>query len=184
MSIFLAVNFSAFAVFLGLAAIGFLLLGISFVVGELFDLGDWFGDHDVDASGGGPSFFSGRILSVFVTAFGGFGAIGIHLGYGIGVSTALGVASGLVFGTILYLFIRILHGQQASSDVHVSELLGRTAQVSVAIPKGGLGQVRCVLGETVVEKIARSREGEEIPANAVVRIEELVGETVLVRRAE
>ena len=180
----LALGFSAFAVFLGLAAIGFLILIISFVVGEIFDLGDWFGDHDVDMHGGAPGFFSGRILSVFVTAFGGFGAIGIHLGYGIGVSTAMGVASGVVFGTILYFFVRVLHGQQSSSDVHVSDLTGRTAEVSVAIPKGGLGQIRCALGESVVEKIARSRDGEEIPGNAVVKIEEIVGDTVLVRRVQ
>jgi len=40
------------------------------------------------------------------------------------------------------------------------------------------------LGDTVIEKIARAKDNEEIPANSVVKIEAIVGETVLVRRAE
>jgi len=184
----LAAGFSAFAVFLGIASIGFLILVVSFLSGELFDHGDLAG-HDADFhgdvhGGGGVSIFSTRILSVFVTAFGGFGAIGIHLGYGIEVSTAMGVAGGLLFGTIIYLFASFLYSQQASSEVRVSDLTGNTAQVSVAIPKAGVGQVRCRLGESLVDKIARSQDGEEIPANTVVKIEAVIGETVVVRRAE
>ncbi len=184
----LVAGFSAFAVFLGIASIGFLFLVVSFFFGELFGHGDLAG-HDADLHGdvhdaGGVSIFSTRVLSVFVTAFGGFGAIGIHLGYSTGISTALGVAGGLVFGTIIYLFASFLFSQQASSDIRVSDLAGSAAQVSVTIPKGGLGQVRCTLGESVVEKIARSQDGEQIPVNTLVRIEAVVGETVVVRRAE
>ena len=184
----LLAGFSAFGVFLGIASIGFLFLLVSLLFGEFFGHGDLVG-HDADFhgdlhDGGGVSIFSTRVLSVFVTAFGGFGAIGIHLGYGAGVSTALGVAGGLVFGAIIYLFASFLFSQQASSEVRMSDLAGGTAQVSVAIPKGGVGQVRCTLGESVVEKIARSRDGEQIPVNTLVRIEAVVGETVVVRRAE
>ncbi len=185
---FLLVGFSAFAIFLGIAAIGFLVLVVSFVFGEIFEHGDWFGGHDADLHGdvhdGGVSFFSSRVLSVFVTAFGGFGAIGIHLGYGVGVSTGMGMAGGLIFGGLIYLFATFLFSQQASSDVHVGDLVGQTAEVSVTIPKGGLGQVRCTLGETSMEKIARSRDGEEIAANTLVKVEAVIGETCVVRRAE
>ena len=179
---------SAFAVFLGIASIGFLFLVVSFVSGELFEHGDLAG-HDAEFHGdvhGGPgvSIFSGRILSVFITAFGGFGAIGIHLGHSTEVSTAMGVAGGLVFATIIYLFASFLYSQQASSDVRVSDLVGVVAQVSVSIPKAGVGQVRCTLGESVVDKIARSQDGEQVPVNTLVRIEAVVGETVVVRRAE
>jgi len=179
---------SAFAVFLGIASIGFLILVVSFVSGELFEHGDLAG-HDADFHGdvhGGPgvSIFSTRILSVFVTAFGGFGAIGIHLGHSTEVSTAMGVAGGLVFATIIYLFASFLFSQQASSEVRVSDLVGVVAQVSVSIPKAGVGQVRCTLGESVVEKIARSHDGEPVTVNTLVKIEAVVGETVVVRRAE
>ncbi len=184
---FLFLGFSAFAIFLGIAAIGFLVLIISFVFGELFEHTELLAGHDADLHGdgyGGVSFLSSRVLSVFVTAFGGFGAIGIHLGYGIGVSTGMGMAGGLLFGGLIYLFASFLYSQQASSDVRVDELVGRTGQVSVAIPQGGLGQVRCTVGQSVIEKIARSKDNAEIPANTLVTIEAIVGETILVRRAE
>jgi len=177
---------SAFAVFLGIAALGFLFLLVSFVFGEASGHGSLgahdAAPHDVHGDAHGVSIFSTRILSVFITAFGGFGAIGIHLGYRIEVSTVLGLVGGVVFGGLIYMFASFLYSQQASSDVRVSELIGRTAQVTVAIPQDGLGQVRCSLGESVVEKIARTEDGGAIPVNTSVKIESIVGETVLVRR--
>jgi len=179
---------SAFAIFLGIAALGFLFLVISFVFGEVFGHGDVGGHdatpHDVHGDGHGVSIFSTRIVSVFITAFGGFGAIGVHLGYRIEVSTIMGLVGGAVFGGLIYLFASFLYSQQASSDIRVGELVGRTAQVTVAIPRDGLGQVRCSLGESIVEKIARTKNGGAIPLNTSVTIESVVGETVLVRRAD
>lgn len=176
---------SAFTIFLGIAAIGFVFLVISFAFGEIFGHGDM-GGHDFHGDHGdghGVSFFSTRILSVFITAFGGFGAIGVHLGYRVEISTGIGLLGGLVFGTLIYLFASFLYSQQASSDIRVSELVGRTAQVTVAIPPNGLGQIRCSLGESIVEKTAQAQDSEGIPANTLVKIDSVVGETVLVRRA-
>jgi len=174
---------SAFSTFIAIAVFGFIFVVASAVLGDLFEHGDL--DHDVDStdgSGGGPSVLSGRILSVFVTAFGGFGAIGSFLGYGLGVSTAMAFGGGIFFGAIIYFFARFLYGQQASSHVHTEDLVGHTAEVSVAIPAQGLGQVRCTIGDSVVEKIARSKDGEGIPANHLVTIQEMVGEMVIVTR--
>lgn len=181
----LLLSFSAFGVFLGIAALGFFFLLFSLLAGDLFGHGD-LGGHDIASHGeihGGVSFFSSRVLSVFVTAFGGFGAIGINLGYSIGLSTLLGLAGGAFFGGIIYLFASFLFRQQASSDVRTSDLVGGTAQVTVAIPKGGVGQVRMTLGESVVDKIARAQDGGEIPAGALVKVEALAGEAILVRAA-
>jgi hypothetical protein len=178
-------SLSAFAIFLAIAAVGFLFLIISLLFGEIFGHGD-IGAHggDVHGDAHGVGFLNLRVLSVFVTAFGGFGAIGVHLGYRTEISTAIGLVGGFVFGGVIYLFASFLYGQQASSGVGVGELVGRTGQISVAIPAGGLGQVRCALGENVVEKLARTVDGGAIPANTSVKIESIVGETVLVRRAE
>jgi hypothetical protein len=52
----------------------------------------------------------------------------------------------------------------------------------VAIPAGGVGQVRCRVGEELVDKIAQSADGAAIPENVPVRIAEVLGETVVVRR--
>jgi len=178
-------SLSAFSIFLGIAAIGFLFLIVSFAFGEVFGHGDT-GGHDGGTHGEvhGIGFFNPRVVSVFMTAFGGFGAIGIHLGLQVGVSSAIGLAGGVVFGGIVYFFARFLYGQQASSGVTVSDLVGLTGQISVAIPAGGLGQVRCALGENVVEKLARTVDGGAIPANTVVKIESIIGDTALVRRSE
>lgn len=174
---------SAFTIFLAIAAIGFLFLIISFLFVEMFSHGD-VGAHGGDVHGDthGVGFFNTRVVSVFITAFGGFGAIGVHLGYSTETSTLIGLVGGAVFGGIIYLFASFLYNQQASSGTLVGDLVGLTAEVSVAIPKGGLGQVRCCLGENVIEKLARTVDGEGIPANTSVKIESLAGETLLVRR--
>jgi hypothetical protein len=173
---------SAFVTFLAIAVFGFVYLLGSSMLGDIFDHGDM--DHSTDGHAAGPSIFSSRILSVFVTAFGSFGAIGVHLGYGVGLSTAMGFGGGALFGGIIYAFASFLYGQQASSHIRTSELVGNTAQVSVAIPKGGMGQVRCTLGDTVVEKVARAAKGDEIPVNTLVKISSLVGEVAVVDRTE
>ena len=173
---------SAFITFLAIAAFGFVFLIGSSLLGDLTDHGDF--SHDADGHGAGPSLLSSRILSVFVTAFGSFGAIGIHIGYGVGVSTAMGFGGGVLFAGVIYVFASFLYSQQASSHVRTGDLVGNMAQVSVTIPKGGVGQVRCTLGDTVVEKVARAASNEEIPVNTLVKITTIVGDVVLVNRAE
>ncbi len=172
---------SAITIFLGIAGVGFLFLLISLVFGELFDLfGDFDHDWDHDLGHGGPGFFSSRVLSVFITAFGGIGAIAVSRGFTIFSSSLIGFAGGVLLATPVYVFAHFLFSQQASSLVQVSDLIGKTAQVTVAIPAGNVGQIRCLLGDAVVEKTARSRDGSAIPFNALVRVEELMGESVIV----
>ncbi len=174
---------SAFGVFLGIASLGFLFLLLSLIFGEAFE---HFGgaDHDFDhgGDGAGPSFFSVRVLSVFVTTFGGAGAIAVRYGMGTGPASAVGFAGGISFAAIIYFFARALYAQQASSEVRVQDVVGQSARVVVAIPAGGMGQVRCRLGEELVDKIARSKDGKAIPENETVRVDEILGETVVVSR--
>lgn len=172
---------SAITIFLGIAGVGFLFLLISLVFGEVFDFfGDFDHDWDHDLGHGGPGFFSSRVLSVFITAFGGIGAIAVSRGYTIFASSLMGFGGGVLLATPVYFFARFLFSQQASSMVQVADLVGRTAQVTVAIPAGNVGQIRCLLGNEVIEKTARSRDGSAIPFNALVRVEELIGESVIV----
>ncbi len=171
---------SALTVFLAIAAVGLVFLVVSFVFGEVFD------DFGLHADGGGldgHGFVDTRAVAVFVTAFGGFGAIGVQLGWGTAASSLLGLASGLALGGLVTLFGRFLQSQQASSSVGNSQLVGRTAQVTVMIPSGGIGQVSCRVGEERVEKLARSREGVELKPGALVRIEEIAGDSAIVSPA-
>lgn len=169
---------SAFTVFLAIAAVGFIFLIVSLVFGEIFD----FFDHDLDFDHGGPGVLSGRVIAVFITAFGAFGAIAVNNGMSTGAASGVGVGSGVVFSGIIYMFLRFLFGQQASSDVVASDLVGQNARVVVSIPANGVGQVRCRIGEELVDKIAQSRDGLAIAENTPVTIQEVLGETVIVKK--
>lgn len=171
-------SLNAYGIFLAIAAVGFLFLIITLLFGGIFDFFE--ADHDFDH--GGPGFFSSRIMAVFVTAFGGFGAIGSHYGLPILAASAAGLAGGFVFGGLIYVFARFLHGQQASSDVRPADLVGQPGRVVVAIPAGGLGQVRCRIGEELIDKIARTADGQPLPENASVVVAEVLGETVIVKK--
>ncbi|PYS55963.1 MAG: hypothetical protein DMG13_01870 [Acidobacteria bacterium] len=169
----------AFAVFVAIGALGFLFLLISLFIGELFDHG-----ADLVHSGfehGGPSFFSTRVLSVLVTAFGGTGAIATQMGAGIVASSVIGGLSGVFFAGIILAFARFLYSQQSSSDVRREDLIGRTAEVTVTIPPGGLGQIRCLVGETLVDRIAKAADGQSIVVHSIVTIESDTGQSVVVR---
>jgi hypothetical protein len=171
---------STFTVFLGIGAVGFVFLLVSLLFGEIFEHFEHGFDH-LDGDHGGPSILSTRVLSVFVTAFGGFGALAAHAGYGLAASSGIGFGSGIFFGGIIYSFARFLYQQQASTEIRGADIAGRTARVVVAIPANGLGQVRVQIGEEMVDKIAKSRDGAAVPANSIVRIEEVMGEMVVVR---
>ncbi|MET0650015.1 MAG: hypothetical protein ABW208_25685 [Pyrinomonadaceae bacterium] len=171
-------NVSALTIFIAIAAVGLVFLVVSLLFGELLS------DFGFGADGGGGpdghGFIDTRSVAVFVTAFGGFGAIGVGSGLGVVPSALLGLASGLVLGGAVALFARFLLGQQSSSSVSGGQLVGRTAQVTVTIPAGGVGQISCRIGEERVEKIARSRGGVELKHGALVLIEEFTGDSVIV----
>lgn len=177
---------SAFTVFLAIGSIGFLFLLLSFALGEISDFfGGIEADHDHDVAhdadhGGGPSPFSTRVLAMFVTAFGASGALATHYGVSPLPASGIGFVSGGFFGSLVYLFAKFLHGQQASSQVRAAEVIGQTARVIVGIPANGLGQVRCRVGEELVDRIARTADGSAAPENSMVRIQDIVGEIAIV----
>jgi hypothetical protein len=172
---------SQFSVFLAISSVGFLLLLIALFFGGVFEHFEFSADHELGH--GGPGFFSTRILSVFVTAFGGFGAVATYYGFGVLGASGVGFLSGLFFAGLIWAFAGFLYSQQASSDVHVQDVVGRVGRVVVAIPAGGVGQVRCQLGEQMVDKIARSADGASIPENVAVHVVEVLGDAVVVSRS-
>jgi membrane protein implicated in regulation of membrane protease activity len=171
---------NAFTVFLAIAAIGFLFLLISLVFGEVFDHFDGGLDHDLEH--GGPGFFSTRVLSVFVTAFGAFGAIATQYGVGTLGASGVGFVAGAALAAPVYWFAKFLFGQQATSETRSQDLVGQPGRVVVSIPAGGVGQVRFRVGEELVDRIARAREPIAIAENDTVIVEEIVGETIIVKK--
>jgi len=173
------------------AAIG--ALGLAFLLMMLF-VGDLFGgDHDFHAdipgdahvegaASGGPSPFSARVIASFLAAFGAGGIVARYYGYSHPVASGTGVALGVVLAALVYQFAHVLYGQQASSEVHVTSLVGQAAEVVVGIPANGVGQVALVVHGERNTQIARSRDGTAIPLGTVVVVTGISGEGVTVQR--
>ena len=172
-------NLSLFALFVIIGGVGFVFLLVTLVVGDVFEMfggaPDIGGDAGVDFG-----FLDSRVIAVFVTAFGGFGAIGVQLGFGALASSLIGLLGGVVFAVVVSLFGRFLVGQQASSTFTDDALIGKTAQVTVTIKPGEMGQISTRIGDERVDKIARSKDGEEIKAGTTVMVAGIAGDSVLV----
>ncbi len=175
-------EFTLLMIFLVIGAIGFLFLMISLLVGDLFEAFDFDLDFDADFDGadGGFGMLDTRVISVFLTTFGGIGAIAVQLGYNAIIASLSGLIGGVILGAAVYFFGKILYGQQSNSSVGAAQLVGKTAQVIVPILTDSIGQISIRVGEERVEKIARTRDGSEIKAGQDVFIESVSGDGVIV----
>lgn len=172
------------------AAIG--AVGFLFLLVMLF-LGDVGGDHDVGghdvsvdhagADQGGPGLFSARIMAAFLTAFGVGGVVGRYYGFPHPAASGLGVLAGVVMAGLVYQFAKMLHGQQASSEVRMASLVGKSAEVSVAIPASGVGQVVLVASGERTELIARGAGGLAVARGTEVVVTGLRGDSLIVAPA-
>src|SRR5688500_10840816 len=170
-------------IYAAIGAFGFLFLIVMLFLGELSG-----GDHDghVEPSGvdhGGPGVFSARIMAAFVTAFGVGGVAGRYYGLSHPAASGVGVVSGIVMAGLVYQFAKMLYSQQASVEVRMPGLVGRSAEVSVAIPAGGVGQISLMASGERSEHIARSAGGQAIPRGAEVIVTGLRGDSLVVAPA-
>jgi len=166
------------------AAIG--AVGLLFLLVMLF-VGDLFGDHDVDHPDldhdGGPSFLSVRVMAAFTTAFGVGGVLGRFYELSHPVSSGIGVVVGLAMATVVWQFGRLLHSQQASSEIRMVDLVGHPGVTTIAIPEGGAGEVTLTVRGERSAHIARSSDGSAIPRGADVVVRSLGGDSIVVARA-
>ncbi len=169
---------SVLTVFLIIAGAGFVFLLLSFFLGDLFEHLN--ADIDLNSGNDGIALLDSRVISIFLTAFGGVGAICSKLGFSVTFSSMGGLLGGVTLGGIVFYFGRLLYQQQASSSVGAHQLIGRTAEVVVAIKPGSVGQISCRIGPERIEKLARAKDDSEIKAGSQVRIEEIAGESVIV----
>ena len=167
----------------GIAAFGVLLLLSMLLVGEFFG-----GDHEVtahdaaigDTDHGGPSVFSTRIMAAFLTAFGVGGVVARYYELSHPAASGVGILAGAVMAGLVYQFAKILYSQQASSELQMTRLVGRSAEVSVAIPSNGVGQVSVSLAGERTEHVARSKDGRAVARGTEVVITALRGDSVVV----
>lgn len=171
-------NLNLLLLFAIIGGLGFLFLVISLIVGDVFEAVGL--DLDGGANGTDFGLLDSRVIAVFLTAFGGFGLIAAQSGFGAIGASVSGLLGGVVFGAIVSVFGRFLIGQQASSTVTDQDLLGRTAQVTVAIKPGAVGQITAKIGDERVERIARSKDGAEITSGSIVKVDAVIGDAVIV----
>jgi membrane protein implicated in regulation of membrane protease activity len=171
-------------IYAAIAAFGFLVLLTILIAGDVFG-----GDHDLSGHdvglehgdlGGGPSVFSVRIMAAFVTAFGVGGVVARYYGLSHPAASGVGVAAGVLMSAVVYQFAKILYSQQASSELHMSRLIGRSAEVTVAIAANGVGQISLTYSGERTEHIARSANGHSIARGTEVVVTGLRGDSVIV----
>jgi membrane protein implicated in regulation of membrane protease activity len=175
-------------IYILIAAFGLVLLLVMLLAGEIFG-----GDHDVGSHeighgadsdhAGGPSVFSLRIMAAFLTAFGVGGVVARYYHLSHPVASGVGIVCGVVMAALVFQFAKVLYSQQASSEIRMQGLIGAVAEVSVAIPAGGVGQVALSSAGARSEHIARSADGQPIARGASVVVTGLGGDSVTVAPA-
>jgi len=177
-------NWTAENAFLICAFVGAGFLFVSLMLGDITSgLGSFLESHGVDLFHGshdGPGFTDSRVLSTFLATFGCIGYLTLTNGATLLGATLSAAASGFILAGVVYYFAKLLYSQQSNSSVTAQDLLGRSAQVTVSIPKGGVGMVSCLVGEERIEKTARTVDGAAIKAGTTVMIDELGSDCLLV----
>jgi hypothetical protein len=165
------------------AAFGLLILLVLLLAGDVFGGDHDIGGHDGGLGGGdhgGPSIFSVRIMSSFLTAFGVGGVLARYYGLSHVTASMVGIVSGVAMSSLVLQFAKLLYSQQASSDLHMQSLVGAVAEVSVAIPPGGVGQIAVSAGGARSEHVARSADGRAVARGASVVVTGLGADSVIV----
>ena len=181
-------------VFTGICFLGAGVLIISLILGELFEAGaemahDLAVDHtldlghsgDVENAHGGPGILSSRVVSAFLTGFGGAGAIASLYGQPVMSATLWGLGSGAAMGFVVLQVARFLFGQQATSGVDLQAMAGKAGQVTIGIPAGGAGQARFEVQGSLSDFPAQSASGAAVPVGTAVTVARVVGGTLVVQ---
>jgi membrane protein implicated in regulation of membrane protease activity len=168
-------------VFAVIGLVGFFFLIVSALFGG--DAGHDM-DHGVDHDhGGAPSWFSTRVIAMFLTGFGATGAIARSYELSYPLSAALGLVTGLVVGAAGFQLIHFFMRQQASSTVQEDDMVGQLGSVTVAIPPNGIGQVVLEVKGRRVFPSARATTAAAIDEGVQVKVVRSSGSQVVVERA-
>jgi membrane protein implicated in regulation of membrane protease activity len=122
-------------------------------------------------------------MAAFLTAFGVGGVVARYYSLSHPAASGVGVVAGIAMAGIVYQFAKILYSQQASSEVRMHGLVGAYAEVSVAIPENGLGQISLSKGGERTDHIARSADGHSIRLGTTVVVTALGAHSVVVKPA-
>jgi hypothetical protein len=122
-------------------------------------------------------------IAAFITSFGGIGLIATQGFNADGATSLLWAVGGSIVIAIIshFIFFYIFIAPQASSALKGSDVIGVTAEVTVAIPGNSVGEIVYVAMGERHTATARSREGKDIPRGALVTIESIAGTVMIVK---
>jgi membrane protein implicated in regulation of membrane protease activity len=192
-------------VFIAFAAVGCLYIVGAAMLGHLTDLGGDHGhaggdhgdagDYGVDHGGHGSvsaghgaaaafhfPFFSPLALATFFAFIGGYGLMAKH-GFAAPDGVALIVAIPLALATayvVTYGAWKVVQGSRGSSQIRAADLVGVDAEVLTPIPAGGVGEVAATVRGQRFTGPAREAGGQAVRQGAHVRVERMVGSTMVV----
>ena len=119
-------------------------------------------------------------MASFLTAFGVGGVVARYYNLPHPAASGIGIVSGVVMAGVVYQFARILYSQQASSQIPMTRLVGQHAEVGVAIPPGGVGQVTLTYGGQRSDHLARSADSQAVARGTEVVVTGLRGDSIVV----
>lgn len=174
-----------FITFLTILAAGFVYITVSALLGHII------GDHDGGHGGGHGghaghhgqdtiSVFSPKVIAIFMVGFGASGAIGTYYGINVILATLSGIGGGIGLGALALGGLRLLYGQQVSSEVYIDSALGLTGIVTLAIPADGMGEVGVTVKGQYLTYFAASTQSIAIPRNTSVKVQQVQGSYLLV----
>jgi membrane protein implicated in regulation of membrane protease activity len=169
-------------IFVAIALASFVIIAGSFLFGHDIDHDvDHDVGHDHDMGGDGTiSIFSTKVLGTMCMGFGAAGAIARYYDASYPTASVSGVVFGGLLGAAMYVFLRAITAQQASSLISTETLVGKTGTVTVPIDADGVGEVGISTGSQYVNYPARSRSGSAIPKGRTIRVVQSAGAQLIV----
>ena len=136
-------------------------------------------DHDTD-SGPHHRWFSLKVISCFATGFGAVGAVIRGFGGGTFWSLLGAVTSGIVMAVLTDFLILLFLKQQASSQISIQQLVGKTGEVTLTIKPRSFGEVTVSHQGQRFSGRAQCPKDLTIPQGSSVKILRAEGSTFIV----
>jgi membrane-bound ClpP family serine protease len=119
------------------------------------------------------------MLLGFVAMFGIGGLLGLHgLNAGVGGSTLIGVAAGLVGSAVVFGAFKVLRQAESSDTFSLQEMIGSTGRVSVGIPANRFGTV--LISFAGASHNLTATADAAIPAGSQVKVVGVAGTNLVV----
>lgn len=163
-----------------IAVAGLMLLAVSVIIGEIFDFLSFdFGDFNIGGDGGGP--VTTPAVALGLTAFGATGMVTQWAGWGAILSVITSTIAAVTFGILAAWLATLIYRQTAGTDDIFVSVVGSLGEVVTSITSTP-GEVQVSSYGSTHIRLARSLTGERIPTGSVVRVVDVLGNTLVVER--